>query len=103
MIQIWQGQTGELITEIAADGTTHFEAIAISHGGTQLAAIVQTLPDNALTLQSWQVEAGQHLGSSLSAPPKASFGMKPALSACRWWKSDFNPVMPLFPAQKGLS
>ncbi|NJL46359.1 MAG: hypothetical protein HC929_01130 [Leptolyngbyaceae cyanobacterium SM2_5_2] len=61
MIQIWQGQTGELITEIVTDGSTRFEAIAISHGGTQLAAIAQTLPDHALTLQSWQVEAGQQL------------------------------------------
>lgn len=59
MIQIWQGQTGELVTEIVTDGSTRFEAIAISHSGTQLAAIAQSLPDNALTLQSWQVEAGQ--------------------------------------------
>ncbi|NEQ33744.1 MAG: hypothetical protein F6K04_22555 [Leptolyngbya sp. SIO4C5] len=61
LIQIWQGQTGALITEIATDGTTRFEAIALSHGGTQIAAIAQTLPDNALTLQSRQVEAGQQL------------------------------------------
>ena len=59
MIQIWQGQTGELITEIVTDGSNRFEAIALSHGGTQLAAIAQTLPDNALTLHSWQVEAGR--------------------------------------------
>lgn len=59
MIQIWQGQTGELVTEIVTDGSNRFEAIAISHGGTQLAAIAQSLSDNSLTLQSWQVEAGQ--------------------------------------------
>ncbi|WP_346294161.1 S-layer homology domain-containing protein [Sphaerothrix gracilis] len=61
LIQIWQGPTGALITEIATDGTTRFEAIALSHDGTQVAAIAQTLPDKALTLQSRQVEAGQQL------------------------------------------
>jgi hypothetical protein len=61
LIQIWQGQTGELVTEIATDGTTRFETIAISQDGMQIAAIAQTLPENALTLRSWQVEAGQQL------------------------------------------
>lgn len=59
MIQVWQGQTGELITEIVTDGGNRFEAVAISHDGTQVAATAQSLPDNTLTLQSWQVEAGQ--------------------------------------------
>lgn len=61
MIQIWNGQTGEFITEIVTDSSTRFEAIAISHDGTEVAAIVQNLPDNTLTLQLRQPEAGQLL------------------------------------------
>ncbi|MGB3312122.1 MAG: hypothetical protein WBG32_08085 [Nodosilinea sp.] len=61
MIQVWNGQTGEPLTEIVTDGSTRFEVIAISHDGTQVAAIAQTLPGNSLVLQSWQVESGQQL------------------------------------------
>ncbi|MEM6590914.1 MAG: S-layer homology domain-containing protein [Cyanobacteria bacterium P01_C01_bin.73] len=73
-IRIWHGHTGAAVTEILADGATRFQAVAVSHDGTQLAAIAQTGPDNALKLALWDSETGrQRWQQSLSTAQESSF------------------------------
>lgn len=69
-IRIWNGQTGVAVTAISADSAT-FHTVAISHDGTQVAAIAQTGADHALTLwdsetgrQRWQQSLGTGRGQS---------------------------------------
>ena len=61
MIQVWKAHSAERVTEIVTDGQTRFETVAISGDGTQVAAIVQTLPSNALELWLWNVDTGEQL------------------------------------------
>jgi len=61
MIQVWKTHSAEQVTEIVTDGQTRFQAVAISGDGTQVAAIVQTLPSNALELWLWNVDTGEQL------------------------------------------
>ncbi|MEM9005894.1 MAG: hypothetical protein AAGE59_20520 [Cyanobacteria bacterium P01_F01_bin.86] len=70
-IRIWNGQTGAAVTEISADSATYFHTVAISHDGTQVAAIAQTGPDPTLALwdsetgrQRWQQSLGTGRGQS---------------------------------------
>lgn len=70
-IRIWNGQTGAAVTAISADSATYFHTVAISHDGTQVAAIAQTGPDQTLTLwdsetgrQRWQQSLGTGRGQS---------------------------------------
>lgn len=61
MLQVWNTQTGEQVTEIVTDGETRFDAVAINADGTQVAAIVQTLPTNALELWLWDIQSEKRL------------------------------------------
>lgn len=58
-IRIWHGRTGAAVTEILAGSTTRFHAVAVSHDGTQVAAIAQSVTDNDLKLSLWDVETGK--------------------------------------------
>ena len=60
-LQIWDTQTGEPLMELLAEEGTRFDAAAISTSGTQIAVIVQTLPNHALTLHLWDAETGECL------------------------------------------
>lgn len=61
MIQVWETHSAERVTEIVTDGQTRFETVAISGDGTQVAAILQTLPSNALELWLWNADTGEQL------------------------------------------
>ncbi|MEM6590913.1 MAG: S-layer homology domain-containing protein [Cyanobacteria bacterium P01_C01_bin.73] len=58
-IRIWNGRTAATVTEISADSATRFHAIAVSHDGVKVAAIVETVPDNTLALALWDSETGR--------------------------------------------
>ncbi len=60
-LQVWNTQTGALITEIAAGDQTRFDGAAISKDGTKVAAIAQTSPTNTVELAAWTIEIGQPL------------------------------------------
>ncbi|MEM8543424.1 MAG: S-layer homology domain-containing protein [Cyanobacteria bacterium P01_H01_bin.119] len=72
-IRIWQGQSGAAVTEILADSTTRFHTVAVSHDGTQVAAIAQTGSDNSLKLLLWDLETSrQRWQRSLGAAQEQS-------------------------------
>ncbi|MEO1144492.1 MAG: WD40 repeat domain-containing protein [Cyanobacteria bacterium J06638_22] len=60
-LQIWDIQTGEPLMEMLAEEGTRFDAAVISTSGTQIAVIVQSLPNHALTLHLWDAETGECL------------------------------------------
>ncbi|MEO1210346.1 MAG: hypothetical protein AAFX78_12460 [Cyanobacteria bacterium J06638_20] len=60
-LQIWDIQTGEPLMELLTEEGTRFDAAAISTSGTQIAVIVQNLPNHSLTLHLWDVETGERL------------------------------------------
>ncbi|MDB9524558.1 hypothetical protein PN498_01040 [Oscillatoria sp. CS-180] len=59
--QVWNTQTGELLTEVSSDRTTRFDALAISNDGTQVAAVVQTAQTQLLELWLWNIDTGEPL------------------------------------------
>lgn len=61
LVQIWNTQTGTSLGEIVANDETRFEFVAMNEEGTQVAAIVQTLPTRVLELRLWNINTGEQL------------------------------------------
>lgn len=54
-VEVWDTQTGELVTSMTANEDTRFEAVAISEDGLKVAAITQTRFDRELNLLVWDL------------------------------------------------
>ena len=60
LIQVWDSETGTLLSEMNAMSRARFEAIALSEDGETLFAIAQNLPNHSLSLQAWDITISPH-------------------------------------------
>lgn len=73
MLQVWDAENGDRLSEIVTDGETRFVSAAINGAGTQVAAVVHNLDNQALQLRLWNVETGEPVwNQSLGTPTYAS-------------------------------
>lgn len=79
-LQIWNALTGALLKEIAADGTTQFEAIALSKSGARVAVISQASLTRTVELSVWSAETGERLWSQSLGTAKQKLRNGPLLA-----------------------
>ncbi|MGF1499641.1 MAG: S-layer homology domain-containing protein [Elainellaceae cyanobacterium] len=91
LLRLWNTQTGEQLTEIVTDGETRIEAATINGAGTQVAAIVQTLPDHALELWLWDLETGEQRWRQPLGIAQGQFRDEPGFVGTRLNQVVFRP------------